>query len=70
MRIYLFVIYLASPHFACFSNDMDEEFVNEVAKEKPLWIIFKDTGFKDDTAKTNVKQISKQISPETEMKVI
>jgi adenine-specific DNA-methyltransferase len=56
--------------FACFSNDIDEEFAKEVAKEKPLRIVFKDAGFKDDTAKTNVKQLLKQISPETEMKVI
>ena len=56
--------------YACFSNDIDEEFAKEVAKEKPLRIVFKDAGFKDDTAKTNVKQLLKQISPETEMKVI
>ncbi len=56
--------------YACFSNDIDEKFAKEVAKEKPLRIVFKDSGFKDDTAKTNVKQLLKQISPETEMKVI
>lgn len=56
--------------YACFSDGIDEEFAKEVAKEKPLRIVFKDAGFKDDTAKTNVKQLLKQISPETEMKVI
>jgi adenine-specific DNA-methyltransferase len=56
--------------YACFANNIDEEFAKEVAKEKPLRIVFKDAGFKDDTAKTNVKQLLKQISPETEMKVI
>ena len=56
--------------YACFANNIDEEFAKEVAKEKPLRIVFKDSGFKDDTAKTNVKQLLKQISPETEMKVI
>jgi co-chaperonin GroES (HSP10) len=40
------------------------------AKEKPMRIVFRDNGFKDDTAKTNVKQLLKQLSPETEMKVI
>ncbi|PKO43528.1 MAG: site-specific DNA-methyltransferase [Betaproteobacteria bacterium HGW-Betaproteobacteria-22] len=56
--------------FACFDHGIDEEFAKEIAKEKPLRIVFKDAGFKDDTAKTNVKQLLKQLSPETEMKVL
>lgn len=56
--------------FACFDTGIDEAFAKEIAKEAPLRIVFKDSGFKDDTAKTNVKQLLKQLSPETEMKVI
>lgn len=56
--------------FACFGNGIDEEFAKEIAKESPLRILFKDSAFKDDTAKVNVKQLLKQLSPETEMKVI
>lgn len=56
--------------FACFDTGIDEAFAKEIAKEKPLRIVFKDAGFKDDTAKTNVKQLLKQLSPETEMKVL
>jgi adenine-specific DNA-methyltransferase len=56
--------------FACFDTGIDEAFAKEIAKERPLRIIFKDAGFKDDTAKTNVKQLLKQLSPETEMKVL
>jgi adenine-specific DNA-methyltransferase len=56
--------------FACFDTGIDEEFAKEVAKESPLRIVFKDSAFKDDTAKVNVKQLLKQLSPETEMKVI
>ncbi len=56
--------------FACFDNDIDESFAKEIAEEKPLRVVFKDSGFKDDTAKVNVKQLLKQLSPETEMKVI
>lgn len=55
---------------ACFDKDIDEDFAKEIAKEKPLRVVFRDNGFKDDTAKTNVKQLLKQLSPETEMKVI
>ena len=56
--------------YACFDNDIDEDFAKAIAKDEPLRIVFKDSGFKNDTAKTNVKQLLKQLSPETEMKVI
>ncbi len=56
--------------YACFDRGIDEAFAKEIAKDKPLRIVFRDSGFKDDTAKSNVKQLLKQLSPETEMKVI
>ena len=56
--------------YACFDKNIDESFAREVAKEKPLRIVFRDNGFANDTAKVNVQQLLKQLSPETEMKVI
>lgn len=56
--------------YACFDEGVDEEFAKEVSNHHPLRIVFRDSGFKNDTAKTNVKQLLKQLSPETEMKVI
>lgn len=56
--------------FACFDKGIDEAFAKEIAKEKPLRVVFRDNGFSNDTAKTNVQQLLKQLSPETEMKVI
>lgn len=56
--------------YACFDRGVDEAFAKAIAKEQPLRIVFKDASFKDDTAKTNVKQLLKQLSPETEMRVI
>lgn len=56
--------------YACFDKGIDEGFAKAIAQDKPLRIVFRDSGFKDDTAKTNVKQLLKQLSPETEMKVI
>ena len=56
--------------YACFDKGIDENFARAVAQDAPLRIVFRDNGFKDDTAKTNVKQLLKQLSPETEMKVI
>jgi adenine-specific DNA-methyltransferase len=56
--------------YACFDKGIDEAFAKELAKDQPLRVVFRDNGFKDDTAKINVKQLLKQLSPETEMKVI
>lgn len=56
--------------YACFDKGIDEAFAKAIAKDAPLRIVFRDNGFKNDTAKTNVKQLLKQLSPETEMKVI
>lgn len=56
--------------YCCFDNGIDEAFSKEIATEKPLRIVFRDSGFKDDTAKENVKQLMKQLSPATEMRVI
>lgn len=56
--------------YCCFDKGIDEAFAKEVAKEKPLRIVFRDNGFKDDTAKENVKQLLKQLALNTEMKVV
>lgn len=56
--------------YACFDKGIDEDFAKAIAKDAPLRIVFRDNGFTNDTAKTNVKQLLKQLSPETEMKVI
>jgi adenine-specific DNA-methyltransferase len=56
--------------FACFDSGIDEALAKEIATEKPLRIVFRDASFKNDTAKENVKQLLKQLSPGTEMKVI
>lgn len=55
---------------ACFDNGIDEEFTKEIAKHTPLRIVFRDSSFKHDSAKENVRQLLKQLSPDTEMRVI
>lgn len=55
---------------ACFDTGIDEAFAKAVAKEKPMRVVFRDSGFASDTAKINVQQLLKQLSPETEMKVL
>ena len=56
--------------YACFDSGIDEDFAKAISQDEPLRIVFKDSGFKNDTAKINVRQLLKQLSPETEMKVI
>lgn len=56
--------------YACFEEGVGEDFAKAIAAEKPLRIVFRDDGFRDDTAKINVRQLLKQLSPDTEMKVI
>ncbi|WP_147679173.1 site-specific DNA-methyltransferase [Algibacter pacificus] len=55
---------------ACFDTELDEAFAKAIAKHQPLRFVCKDSSFKNDTAKENVKQLLKQLSPNTEMKVI
>lgn len=55
---------------ACFDNGVDAALVKTLATRKPLRVVFKDTGFKDDATKINVKQIFKSLSPDTEVKAI
>jgi adenine-specific DNA-methyltransferase len=56
--------------YACFDGGIDEAFAKAIAKDEPMRIVFKDNGFASDTAKVNVQQLLKQLSPSTEMKVI
>ena len=55
---------------ACFDNGINEAFAKEIAAHAPLRVVFKDASFADNSAKENVKQLLKQLSPNTEMKVI
>ena len=55
---------------ACFDKGITEELVKEIAKTKPLRVVFTDIGFVSDSVKINAEQIFKQISPSTDIKAI
>lgn len=57
---------------ACFEKGgkITEDFCKELAGRRPLRIVFRDSGFKDDSAKINVEQIFKLMSPHTDVKTI
>ncbi|MEI8273913.1 MAG: DNA methyltransferase [Paludibacter sp.] len=56
--------------YCCFDDNIDETFARAVATFAPLRIVFHDHSFASDTAKENVRQLLKQLSSETEMKVV
>lgn len=72
--------------YCCFDEGIDEEFVRALVSGSaaiggatlsgtpntalPLRIVFHDYAFANDTAKENVRQLLKQLSGETEMRVI
>ena len=55
---------------ACFDTGVNEDLVKELARFKPLRVVFRDNGFVSDSVKINVEQIFKQLSPGTEVKAI
>jgi len=55
---------------ACFEQDLTEDLAKEVAKRKPLRAVFRDSSFVNDSAKINVEQIFKLLSPTTEVKAL
>lgn len=55
---------------ACFEPGIDEAFIKELAKHKPMRAVFRDNGYGSDATKINVEQIFKLVSPGTEVKSI
>ena len=55
---------------ACFDTKINEDFVKELAKREPLRVVFRDTCFESDSAKINVAEIFKLLSPNTDIKTI
>lgn len=55
---------------ACFANEIPEAAIRQIAAAKPLRAVFRDSSFKSDSAKINVTEIFKTISPNTTVKVV
>jgi len=55
---------------ACFEENIPEEVIREIAKRKPLRVVFRDSSFRSSPDKINVTEIFKILSPETTIKVI
>ena len=55
---------------ACFDADLTDDMVKEIAKRKPLRVVFRDASYGTDSVKINVGQIFKLLSPDTEVRSI
>ena len=55
---------------ACFEENVPEEVIREIARRKPLRVVFRDSSFRNSPDKINVTEIFKTLSPETSIKVI
>lgn len=55
---------------ACFDNEVDSRAIQAIAREQPLYAVFRDSSFKGDSEVTNLEEIFKSFSPDTVRKVI
>lgn len=55
---------------SCFSKQVSENTIKEIAKLKPLTAVFRDSTFADSQAKVNLSEHFRVLSPETKVKVI
>ena len=55
---------------ACFDENITEEVVKTIAQMKPLYAVFRDNSFANDTVATNFDQIFATYSPNTTRKVL
>ena len=55
---------------ACFDKGVTSETVTEIARMKPYYAVFRDSGIANDSVATNFDQIFRTYSPQTERKVL
>lgn len=55
---------------ACFDSEISSELIRSIAKREPLRAVFRDSGFVSDSARINAEQIFREISPDTQVKVL
>ena len=55
---------------SCFDENVPETVVREIAKRKPLRVVFRDSSFADSPSKINVGEIFKMLAPDTRIRVI
>lgn len=55
---------------ACFSDSVTSDLIEAIAKEKPIYAVFRDASFADDSAVANLEELFKTFSSDTIRRVI
>jgi len=55
---------------ACFDDNVPEPVIKQIAAEQPLRVVFRDSSFEDDSARINVEELFKMLSPGTDIQVL
>lgn len=55
---------------ACFDDNIDNDVITAIAKQQPLYAVFKDKSFASDSVAINNEQLFKTYSPTTIIKVV
>lgn len=55
---------------ACLDDDVTEEVITEIAKQRPYYFVMRDSSMANDSVATNFKQIFAAYSPDTVRKVL
>lgn len=55
---------------ACFDENVTEEVITAIAKQKPYYFVMRDNSMSTDSVATNFDQIFETYSPDTDRKVI
>jgi adenine-specific DNA-methyltransferase len=55
---------------ACFEENITESVIKQIATTKPEYAVFRDHGFQDDSARINVHELFKLLSPNTDVRVL
>ena len=64
-------LHLTFPYMlACFDDNIGNDIITEIAKQQPLYAVFKYKSFATDSVGINNEQLFKTYSPTTVIKVI
>lgn len=55
---------------ACFEDNLAEDVITEIAKQQPLYAVFRDSSFATDSVAKNVEQIFATYSPDTKLSIL
>ena len=55
---------------ACFDESVPTSTIEQIAKERPMYAVFRDASFADDSAVANLEELFKTFSPDTIRRVI